>query len=419
MSTLNTAISSRRVLFIFVCLTLLCSGCEFTRLQRDLRTLETGVIFSGDMHSQAGDSTIVVSLIRQKGSTPVVVNYRIFSKPQSFEFIAEPGSYQVFAFADLGNDTRHQVNEPAARSEVLTGKAGERFDSLVLTIPAEPDQELVAEIKRVEAGKEWELPGYTERLGSVVDLHAGAFTRDNGQLGMWEPIRFLKEAPAGLFFLETYDPQKIPVLFVHGIGGSPRHFEHLIGALDRSRFQPWIVFYPSGFRLETIVSFLDSALNELQARHRVSEIYVVAHSMGGLISRRLVLKDAEKRTRRLITLHVTLSTPWGGHAAAASGVKRAPVVMPVWNDLAPGSEFLANLFEESTPSTTRHYLLFTFRGKASLFHNNNDGVVSLASQLRPEAQAAARLVRGFDTDHTGILTDESAIEYVQGILAEP
>ena len=60
-------------------------------------------------------------------------------------------------------------------------------------------------------------------------------------------------------------------------------------------------------------------------------------------------------------LLVSISTPWGGHAAAKSGVEHAPVVVNVWNDMAPGSAYLASLYAQPLPASTRHHLHFTFR----------------------------------------------------------
>ena len=51
------------------------------------------------------------------------------------------------------------------------------------------------------------------------------FDRDNGRMGLWEPFDFLLEVGAGVYMLEPYDPSRTPVVFVHGMGGSPREFE--------------------------------------------------------------------------------------------------------------------------------------------------------------------------------------------------
>ena len=58
-------------------------------------------------------------------------------------------------------------------------------------------------------------------------------------------------------------------------------------------------------------------------------------------------------------------------------------------------------------------MLFGFHGGDS-----SDGVVALASQLRPEAQEEARSLRGFDATHTGILASPAAAARLGEILAE-
>jgi hypothetical protein len=52
--------------------------------------------------------------------------------------------------------------------------------------------------------------------------------------------------------LEPYDTSRIPVLFIHGIGGTPRDFRAVIDALDRTRFQAWVFSYPPGARTRAI-----------------------------------------------------------------------------------------------------------------------------------------------------------------------
>ena len=83
----------------------------------------------------------------------------------------------------------------------------------------------------------------------------------------------LKEGYAGIYFLEPYAKDKTPVLFVHGIGGSPRDLEDIIAALDRRRFQPWLMNYPSGLDIRALGDGLVGLLAEDaqvhgQTRHR-------------------------------------------------------------------------------------------------------------------------------------------------------
>ena len=47
----------------------------------------------------------------------------------------------------------------------------------------------------------------------------------------------------------------------------------------------------------------------------------------------------------------------------------------------------------------------------------SDGVVTIASELRPEAQEEAVLVRGFAENHTSILENQSVITLINQILS--
>ena len=53
----------------------------------------------------------------------------------------------------------------------------------------------------------------------------------------------------GLFLLAPYDPDKIPILFVHGANGTPEGWKMIVEQIDRKKYQPWFYYYPSGFRL--------------------------------------------------------------------------------------------------------------------------------------------------------------------------
>jgi hypothetical protein len=56
-------------------------------------------------------------------------------------------------------------------------------------------------------------------------------------------------------------------------------------------------------------------------------------------------------------------------------------------------------------------MLFGFKGESG------DGTVTIASQLRPEAQEEARTLRGFDETHTGIVASPAVAAHLGEILA--
>ena len=93
--------------------------------------------------------------------------------------------------------------------------------------------------------------------------------------------------------------------------------------------------------------------------------------------------------------------------------------MPRVAPLKPvGDGELNNKTRRTLPPHTPFYLLFGYHGGGVLAGESNDGVVSIASQLRPEAQLEAARIYGLDADHTAILRDPLTQERFNAILAE-
>jgi len=112
------------------------------------------------------------------------------------------------------------------------------------------------------------------------------------------PDRFSEET--GLYFGQPYDPDRIPVVFVHGINSSPAAFKHMINALAgqewfRKHYQVWFFNYPTGNSWILSATKFRSEMNAAEefARKRgdrgnLKKTVIVAHSMGGLITRTCV-----------------------------------------------------------------------------------------------------------------------------------
>ena len=118
------------------------------------------------------------------------------------------------------------------------------------------------------------------------------------------PDRFSEEA--GLYFLQPYDPEKIPVVFVHGLVSSPDAFKNVINDLApqpwfRQHYQVWLFNYPTGnpwlysgakFR-EHMRAACAYARTKGDDRN-LNKMVIVSHSMGGLISRSSVTEPGTK-----------------------------------------------------------------------------------------------------------------------------
>ncbi|GJL62724.1 MAG: hypothetical protein NPIRA04_13780 [Nitrospirales bacterium] len=374
------------------------------------------------MNATQHDKPLVVLLYELSNTGKELVSYSIYYKSDGFWFIRPPGRYLLVAFEDTNEDLAYQKTEYAGyygTPSVITVEAGKDLINLdinlqppwLLTLNESPDLSSPATVMNLTLPK--------IQFGEVVRLEDTRFSQETGQIGLWEPIRFLYEIGGGLYFLEPYDHAKTPVLFIHGAGGSPQDWTYLINHLDRSRFQPWVFHYPSGIRLEQAAELLRHSLSEIYVSHKVTRFIVIAHSMGGLVFRFLINHIGPRDDAHVLKLFVTLSTPWAGHQAAQLGVDHAPAVIPSWLDMVPNSPFQRSVFQYPMPEYIDYYLLFSLKGRPDSFTpENNDGTVSLKSQLQMEAQKEAKKIWGFNEDHRSVLQSPDVANTLNEILQQ-
>ena len=94
-----------------------------------------------------------------------------------------------------------------------------------------------------------------------------------------------------LTLLEPYDPQRIPVVLVHGLFSHPRMWRDVVNELRadpalRGRFQFWIFSYPTGWPILYSGLRLREQLTALYATLPIKPppLILIGHSMGGLLS---------------------------------------------------------------------------------------------------------------------------------------
>jgi pimeloyl-ACP methyl ester carboxylesterase len=245
----------------------------------------------------------------------------------------------------------------------------------------------------------------------VSGLDAPAFMESNGRKGLWQPLSFVKEKRGGVYLLEAYDQDKIPVLFVHGAGGTPQDWRYFISRLDRSRYQVWVYYYPTGLPIDLSAGWLDNFVTQLHRQYGFSQLAIAAHSMGGLVARRFVALNAEGTGRAYRTLLATFSTPFGGVPAARLAATLGAYAVPSWLDLTPDSVFLRALQAQPLPGSVRHHVFFAYREDGADY--DSDGVISVASQLAAQASRT----HGFLTDHSDILDSAPVFRSFAEVLA--
>lgn len=110
-----------------------------------------------------------------------------------------------------------------------------------------------------------------------------------GLLAMIYTDRYTSQA--GLYMLQPYDPDKIPLIFVHGLISTPQMWINTINSIEadpelRRRYQPWVFAYPTGNPVALSAEQLREALADVKKLHPdMKGMVLVGHSMGGLVSR--------------------------------------------------------------------------------------------------------------------------------------
>lgn len=251
-------------------------------------------------------------------------------------------------------------------------------------------------------------------VGTIRSLDDPIFDYNIATLGMYDPASFSETIPTSFYTLEEDLEYKIPVVFIHGIGGTPREFLPIIERLDRNRYKPWFYYYPSGGDLEQLADlFYKVYLSGKVAAMGKMPMIIVAHSMGGLIVREALNKYGGKTGENKVELFISIATPFGGHPDAALGVEHGLIVLPSWRDVNPNSHFIKELYRKPLPKSVNHQLIYAYQNPNTLkIRENSDGVVPLSSQLQPVAQQQSQNQFGFNSSHTTILKDEKMIEHI-------
>lgn len=105
---------------------------------------------------------------------------------------------------------------------------------------------------------------------------------------------------SGMYALSDYDPDKIPLVFVHGLMSSPATWTQTINALFnipeiRKKYQIFIFAYATGNPILYSAHLLRDELLKMARKYdkdgknkNFNNMIIVAHSMGGLISKTLL-----------------------------------------------------------------------------------------------------------------------------------
>jgi hypothetical protein len=267
-----------------------------------------------------------------------------------------------------------------------------------------------------------------------------------GFMAMLRPEKY--ENRAGLYLLEPYDPDRIPVILIHGLLSIPQMWVPTISAIEsdpelHGRYQFWVFAYPTGDPIAlSALKLRESLARVYQLYPKTKDMVLISHSMGGLLSqmqavttrrvlwddvfkadadrlyaklppdnvvKRALIFDANPRVHRIVFICVPhrgsdLATNWIGSFGTSlislpgkllSGtvdVVNAPLQrdlgmkrMPTGiNGLSPRSPLLRGL--DTLPIHAPYYTIVGDRGRGDT-PNSSDGVVAYWSSHLTGAQS--------------------------------
>ncbi|HDQ04655.1 MAG TPA: alpha/beta hydrolase [Deltaproteobacteria bacterium] len=412
------------IFFAFAfCLTAFVAGCSYLSMSREDNTATRPNFYGGERNL-----TYNCAVIKGKVISPDVVkkpnlliayplrsnegelnDYILLNSTSPFMLYLSEGRYHLYTLTDFNNDGFYTQDE-------VSGVYGSLSSPREITLRKEgliKDVEIYA--SQNNSGKivfpreisidEKQARNQLTYSGQVSKIYDEKFSLQNGSAGWWNPTAFMKAFGARIYFMEEYDPKKIPVLFVHGAEGSPQNWVYFLMRLDRSRYQPWFFYYPSGIHLSLSSQLLYDELMELHARHGFKNMCIVAHSIGGLVTRSLLTTYKFDKQNNFIKVYVTLATPWSGFEMADASQKYQHKSLPSWMDIGAQSVFIRRTMNAKLPRNIRYYL----------FYGKND-MVCEGRALDERAVSDARQTFSFDCDHNSILSDRHLFRKFKDIL---
>lgn len=406
-----------RSLIKILIISLIFTSCTFPRVRHEADVLQEYTIIEGSLKiNSAEDNAIYAALIIHENH---ILDYLYIANNQGYTFFNKTGTFKTYAFHDPNKNFKLETGEKLfAADPVKTHQLNSYFSDINITQLVEPNsKEYLSVQSLINNGKINKPKKRYTKNGTTISLNNRIFSRKYAHMGLWESLKFVKKIHPIIFMEEEYNPNKIPVLFVHGVSGTPADWKAIDQQVDKSKVQTWFYYYPSGFRLEHSAKRLNKLLWDLKDRYEFKKIIVVAHSMGGLVGRTFLVNNFQYPNKDFILFYVTLSTPWNGSSAANLGVEYSPTIVPSWHDVVPDSPFLKANFSKDMPEGVAHFLLFSYKGGKDIFtRQNNDGTVDIKSMLDERIQDKASLRYGFNEDHVGILNNKDVFDKISEII---
>ena len=191
--------------------------------------------------------------------------------------------------------------DPSHRIGYTTARKNLPMQNLTAVVRFQGDQaqlDLLDPFQTEKVGVAGQLRTMSANYGAAIMLGLSKARIDKlGLVRLLRPIRYADTSH--LNFIQPYDPERIPVVLVHGLDSTPAtfapaYFKLLEDPVIRKRYQFWAFSYPSGYPYPYSAALLRRELDKVGEEFPDrKDIVLVGHSMGSLISRLLVTDVGE------------------------------------------------------------------------------------------------------------------------------
>jgi len=266
---------------LFVChLVALIIGCNYLELMEDQYLDDSpkkSCVLMGEIKKTGRTSrpVLVVAFlkqysVKQKAQIIRVADSILLKEPGPYMLHVSEGEYNVAAFIDFNENLLYESDDFAGwygMPDAAYVKSEQVMSSLDIVVSEKADKSFGFPIS-IKASEYKDKKNPSLENEGIIDLDDKIFSNKYSSMGLWSPAKFIIKADINIYSLEHYDKSKIPILYIHGAGGSPRDFNYLVKNINRNIYQPWFFYYPSGLKIEKISDILYKKIEVLHNKYK-------------------------------------------------------------------------------------------------------------------------------------------------------
>ena len=244
-------------------------SCTLLQVREEVDILQKSTVLVGIVSSPLfyQDMPVVVAAYSKKDSKRAIVHYTTLHELGPYELMVPKGTHNIVAFGDKNKNLIYDNGEPAGQilsAEQVSTPAGGVAGNLDIVIKEQNNSKIDFPIGAKMPPKKYKN-FHSTCPGAIANMDDFVFSDEYGEKGFWTGLEFFREIGGNVYFLDAYDPAKIPILFVHGSAGSPQNWRSFFESIDRNKYQPWFFYYPSGSSIDSMSYLLLWKLQNLIA----------------------------------------------------------------------------------------------------------------------------------------------------------